>query len=210
MPFVPEDGTGLPNANAYIDLAFANTYHSDRGNDGWGQSDGNKRSAIIRATDYIEQRFGLKFRGVRKTKEQALEWPRLDAFDDDDFAFSSVDEIPRQLQKACAEYALRALNILQLSPDPTLSFATRDATGEGSTQQATADGGEVRRKKEKVGPIEEEIEYRSTAQALSRSDQLTDKGTSEVPSMFIPAYPTADLWIQELLRGATSRTLSRG
>lgn len=210
MAFVVEDGSGLVTANAYIDLAFADSYHSDRGNDGWGQSNLNKQNAIIRATDYIDQRFGRKFRGVRKTKEQALEWPRLDAFDDDDFAFSSLDEIPRQLQKACAEYALRALNIFQLSPDPSLPFSTRDITGEGSTQQASAAVGEVGRKKERVGPIEEETEYRAVSQALSRSDQLTSKGTSQIPSLYIPAYPTADLWIAELLRSSASRVLLRG
>ncbi|KKL22877.1 hypothetical protein LCGC14_2430990, partial [marine sediment metagenome] len=152
MSLVVEDGSGSSTANGYISVAFVDTYHLARRNAGWGLQAVDKESAIVRATDYIDQRFGQKFRGVRTHKSQALEWPRLDAFDDDDFAFSSVDAVPRQLQRACAEYALRALNIMQLAPDPQLPFSTRDATGEGSTQLASAEAGEVGRKKKKVGP----------------------------------------------------------
>lgn len=210
MAFVPEDGSGLSTANGYVAVVFVDAHHTERGNAGWTGIDSLKEQAIVRATDYIDQRFGQKFRGFRRTKGQALEWPRLDAFDDDDFAYSSVDVIPRQLQKACAEYALRAMDIIQLAPDPQLPFSTRDVTAEGSTQLSSAEVGEVGRKKKKVGPIEVETEYRAVSRQLAHSSQLTSKGTPQVPALYIPAYPTADLWIGELLRSSTSKQLFRG
>lgn len=115
MAFTPEDGTGLINANSYVTEAFANTYHADRQQSEWSSANIlTRQGALVRASDYIDKRFGKKFRGFRQTKDQALEWPRLDAFDDDDYV---LDNIPSQLEKACAEYALRALSISQLAPD---------------------------------------------------------------------------------------------
>jgi hypothetical protein len=115
MAFTVEDGSGVVDANAYVSVAFADTYHSDRNQHTWDDlNDDEKEGFIVRASDYIDKRFGRKFRGFRQTKNQGLEWPRLDAFDDDDYV---LDEIPSQLQKATSEYALRAIDNDQLAPD---------------------------------------------------------------------------------------------
>jgi hypothetical protein len=137
MAFVAEDGTGLSTANSYISVGFADSYHLDRGNAAWAlATEANRQAALIRATDYIDKRFGKRFKGWRQTKAQALEWPRLGAFDEDYHTLNGPDVIPRQLQKACAEYALRALTITTLAPD-------NDAVG-------------LSLLREKVGPIETE------------------------------------------------------
>jgi hypothetical protein len=113
---VAEDGSGLPDANSYIDSTFADTYHADRGNAYWDALDADAKSAcLIRATDYIDKRFTRNFRGFRMQKDQALAWPRLAAYDDDRFALTDV---PAKLQKATAEYALRAAIYNVLAPDP--------------------------------------------------------------------------------------------
>lgn len=178
--FVAEDGTGLETANSYIALAFADTYHSDRGNASWAlETQANRQAALIRATDYIDKRFGKRFRGWRQTKAQALEWPRIGALDQDEYLLNGSDAVPRQLQKACAEYALRALTITPLAPDNT-------------------DVG-LSLNREKVGPIETE---KKISQGQKKS-QLVD-ATS------IPDYPEADLWMSELLAGINSRDLYRG
>lgn len=190
MPFTPEDGTGLADANAYIDIVFFDAYWGDRGVTVSAMSTEKKQSSIVRATDYIDKRFSLKFRGFRESKSQALEWPRLDAEDDSGYL---LDDIPKQLAQATCEYALRVFNLPggELAPDPALGFNTRDTTGVGSTESAS----NVQKIREKVGPLETETEFGSGSRASSSSQV----GSSVVNPSVIPAYPAADLLLQELL-----------
>ena len=53
---IPEDGTGLASANAYVSIEFADEYFSARKNEAWaGLDSAAKEAAIIKATDYIEE-----------------------------------------------------------------------------------------------------------------------------------------------------------
>jgi hypothetical protein len=201
------------NANAYADLAFVDTHHLDRGNTAWAtfiQAD--RESAIIRATDYIDKRFGKKFRGIRQTKGQSLEWPRLDAFDDDGYLLSGVDEIPRNLQKASAEYALRALIYMTLAPDPSLPVPAQDMTDPTFTRETDVITGEVTRKRDKVGPLEEERWYETRAQVIARRLAAGSRSLQStlLNDFNIPEYPEADLWIEELIRSSMNIRLARG
>lgn len=182
MAFVAEDGTGLSNANSYTSVAFADDYFTDRGNTVWSAATtGQKQAALVRATDWVEKRFGRRFRGYKRSKTQSLEWPRLDAFDNDDFLLAGAeDNIPRQLLKAVCEYAVRALSAT-LGPD-------------------NANVG-IDSIKEKVGPIET---------SSTRSSFQTAAGSSLISAASIPDYPEADLWVEELLKPAGSRRLVRG
>ena len=86
MAFTLEDGSGITGSNAYDSVADIDAHHVDRGNTGWSDfTTADKQTAIIRASDYIDKRFGRRFRGVRKLKNQGREWPRTNAFDDDGF-----------------------------------------------------------------------------------------------------------------------------
>lgn len=135
MAFTVEDGTGLADANAYISVAFADTYFLDRGNATWAAAlTADKESAIVRSTDYLDKRFGLKYKGVKESSAQGLEWPRAGAIDNDGYLF---DDVPRNLEKATAEYAVRALSLV-LAPDNSNSG--------------------VKTTRKKVGPIETEDE----------------------------------------------------
>lgn len=60
---VQDDDGDVANANAYITLAFFQSYHTNRGNDYSDSSSDEQKAAIIRATDYLDTRFD--FRGVR-------------------------------------------------------------------------------------------------------------------------------------------------
>lgn len=215
MPLVVEDGTGLSNANAYVSESFVDTFHADRNNTSWADATSpEKQAAIIRASEYIDKRFGRRFRGFRKLKEQALEWPRLSSFDDDGFLFSGTDDLPRQLEKAAAEYSLRAFLCGVLAPDPippvpkqSLESGETDRTDEAGTVIT----GEVTRKKERVGPIEEETWYETTSQVLGKNLAAGAKGiqSSLVNDFVIPEYPEADLWLEELLISSMSIRLAR-
>ena len=212
MPTLVTD-PGSSTANAYADLTFVDTHHADRGNTAWATfAQDARESAIIRATDYIDKRFGQRFRGVRQAKDQSLEWPRLDAFDDDGFLLSGVDQVPRNLQKAMAEYALRALAYMVLAPDPPLPVPAQDLTDPTFARETDVFTGEVVRKKERVGPLEEETWYETRAQVIQRS---LGAGARSVQSSLlndfnIPEYPEADLWIEELLRSSMNIRLTRG
>jgi len=186
VTLVVEDGNSLSTANAYVAEAFVTTYHSDRGNTAWAAllAD-DKNIAIIKATDYIDKRFGRRFRGYRSQKDQALEWPRIGAFNNSSFSYTGLDAVPRGLQKACAEYALRTISTSELAPDPSAS-GTGALTGN----------------KQVVGPIETQ---QSFAGALSR-----DTASALISGSNIPEYPAADLWIEELLISNSGASLGRG
>lgn len=140
MAFTPEDGTGLPNSNSYADVAYADTYFLDRGNDAWAAlSTDDKQVALIQATDYINIRYGEKFKGVIASETQALLWPRL-------YVGSSALQMPDSLLRSTAEYAIRA-SVAPLAPD-----APVDATGRLWIK-----------KREEVGPIVEETTYDSNS-----------------------------------------------
>lgn len=139
MAFIVEDGTGVANANAYIDIAFADNYFAERGITAWTGDDTAKEQAIIKATDYIELRFIGSFKGTKETIAQGLSWPRTGAVDPNG---DSLEEVPLRLKKATAEYAVRTISAALL-PDPTTDASGRTVT----------------RIKEKVGPIETETAF---------------------------------------------------
>lgn len=213
MAFLVEDGSGVADANAYISVAYGDTHHGDRGNTAWNDfTDPDKQAGIIRASEYIDKRFGKRFVGLRKTKGQGLEWPRIDAFDLDGYLLSGVDDLPRNLEKACAEYALRALICGVLAPDPILPVPKQDLTDSTGTRDTDVITGEVSRKKDQVGPLVEERWYETRSQAIARS---LGAGARSIQSSLlndfnIPEYPEADLWLEELLRSSMNITLVRG
>lgn len=116
MSIVTEDGTGRADAETFISVADASSYHSDRGNAAWAAlaSDALREQALRRATDYMEQVYSQKWKGARMTDTQALSWPRYDVcangFDVDN------DVVPVAVQRACAELALKAA-AGELAPD---------------------------------------------------------------------------------------------
>lgn len=210
MAFIVEDGSGIEDATAYVAVATADEYFTDRGNADWIAAGApEKETAIIKATDYIDKRFGISFKGYRRLKQQGLEWPRLDAYDRDGFAYDGIDNVPRALQKACCEYSVRALLDGPLAPDPAILFPTTDnSTSGGGTTKAS--GGAVVGEKSVVGPIEEEFKYADPASMMSAPGNITSKGFTQIPGSNLVPYPAADMLIEELLDNTVSRELGRG
>lgn len=116
--FVVETGDGVIGANGYITVAQFKDHHDGRGRVYTPYTDPAIQAAIVRATDYVDKRFGRRFLGSRQQKNQGLEWPRISAYDADDFLLTGV---PVQLIKAVAEYAWIAANLgaSELAPNPT-------------------------------------------------------------------------------------------
>ena len=139
MAFTVEDGTGLPDANSYVDVDFADSYFQERGITAWTGGDEAKQAWLIQATDYIEQVFAWRFVGVKMTEEQGLAWPRRGAVSREGVQLTD-GVMPVALLRATCQYALRAVTG-PLMPDPVV-----DATGFA-----------VVTTRKKVGPIEKEF-----------------------------------------------------
>lgn len=140
MPLVLEDGTGLAGANAYADRAYADPYLELRGVVTWAAlSTAQRDVALVKATDYIETRWGPLFKGSPLTSTQALFFPAAFIYNR---RGDSVVGVPERIKQATVMYALRATTA-DLMPDPEIS-----------------DSGErISMKRERVGPIEEETQY---------------------------------------------------
>jgi hypothetical protein len=127
MALVVEDGTGKANAESYISVSDATTYHSDRGNAGWAAlaSDTVREQLLRKATEYMLQVYRLAWAGSRISADQALDWPRADVPRKDvTYGYGSYpsyyahDSVPTEIKRACAELALKA-NSGPLAPDLT-------------------------------------------------------------------------------------------
>jgi hypothetical protein len=101
-----ETGTGSATSEAYISVADASTYHTNRGNAAWAAlaSDTVREQCLRKATDYLEAMY--EWQGVRVSETQALDWPRygvvVNSWEVDS------DTIPEAIKRACAELALKA------------------------------------------------------------------------------------------------------
>lgn len=157
MALEVEDGSGKADAESYISVADATAYHAARGNAAWAAlaSDIVREQMLRRGTEYMVQEYRMRWKGVRATAVQALDWPR-GLVERPDYAYAGIngyttisgdyyfpsDEVPVEVQRACAEMALRAISTT-LAPDL---------------------GAPVTR--EKVGPIE--VEYAEGARQTTR------------------------------------------
>ncbi len=108
MALVVEDGTGLATAESYISVADADTRHSNLGNTAWTGTTAVKEAALRKATEYIEQRYRLRWKGVRVISTQALSWPRTAAMVDG--YESGYNSVPTEIANACADLALKSLS----------------------------------------------------------------------------------------------------
>lgn len=111
---------GSATANSYASLVEAAAYHTARGNATWTGTDALKEAALIRATQWLDGRYGSQWPGVRwKLREQALDWPRIEVYDRDGTVVD-YDTIPVEVLNATCEAALRELTTPGiLSPDVT-------------------------------------------------------------------------------------------
>ena len=168
MALVVEDGTGLSTATGYETVAFFKEFCEVEGLVYFPYNVTKIEHAIQRASRYLDTRFD--FTGYRMVTTQALEWPRSSAYYNDGRIASGV---PIEVKEACAFYAHYSLSA-RLTPNPTYDES----------------GSRVVRKREKVGPIEVDIEF-------------GDAGRQPT----FRKYPEADRRIKELV--TTGRRLLR-
>jgi hypothetical protein len=166
MPLIVEDGTAKPDANAYVSVQQVDDYLTLRNEAlAWTPlTTIAKEALIVKASEYIDLVYRERFLGVAKTTTQSMQWPRVE---------TSLSEMPQPLLNATAEYVLYLLEGSKLPTAPSVSV-----------------GGHIKRKTEKVGPLEETTEY-----AIPLSGTLPYK---------LPTVPKAELYLKPLLKGASS------
>lgn len=123
MALIVETGDGLTDAEAYISVADADTYHADYGNTDWSEAaTADREIAIRKATQWIDGHYRRQFIGSPETITQSLEWPRRDTY---------IDGIPMRLRHATAEAALLIVQGEDLTPALERGGrVTRQAIGE--------------------------------------------------------------------------------
>lgn len=98
--------------DTYISVAGADTYWSDRNNDAWSVADlADKEKALREATQFIDGAYS--FVGYYPDDDQVLAWPRNLAYavcGNFKGKLFDADTIPTQIEQACCELALEALD----------------------------------------------------------------------------------------------------
>jgi len=137
MAFIVESGTGLENSNSFVTTDWATDYFADRGNEVWGNVITTaKEAALVLATDYINMNY--IFTGFKLLQTQALQWPRLDAYDIND---DELLLIPVVLKKATVELALLALSDATLIPNLDNNGKIKKERIEGAVEVEYTDAG---------------------------------------------------------------------
>jgi hypothetical protein len=92
-----ETGSGSSSANSYVSEATLNTYASDRDI----SLNGTASVLLIKGMDYIE---GQRFKGLKYTDTQALQWPRTGVYIDGYYVTETT--IPQLLKDALCEVCI--------------------------------------------------------------------------------------------------------
>lgn len=146
MALIIEDGTGLPNSNAYADLSEFKAHYDLRGVDYSQHTDADIEAALIVCTiDFMDVYYCYK--GTKLNEDQALSLP--------------TDEvgINKDIKNACCNGALLHLQGLLLIDESQINPM-----------------GEVKRTKSRLDVLEKEIEYQDgTQQTYKRNTAIIDR-----------------------------------
>lgn len=109
MDFIIEDGTNVPNASSYVDVAYADQHIEFYYPDALDWVDltmERKQRALIMATKFVDQL--IEWEGNIFYKDQPLAWPRTE-FEDAAGRTISEGTIPSLIKESVAELALESL-----------------------------------------------------------------------------------------------------
>jgi len=108
MSLTVETGSGVSGAESYASVADADAYWAARNEPAaWTAAETAEKEAALRiATEYLDARFGSRWRGVKADSDNALDWPRAGVHDENGYLLAS-DELPTALVRATIEAAGR-------------------------------------------------------------------------------------------------------
>lgn len=145
MALIVEDGSIVPNADSYVSLAEIDTFNDNYVSDpAWDTAtDQDQEVAARQATLTVDSCFTEDWIGTLVENDQSLDWPRSNAVASNGRTYAD-NEIPKILRDACSKLAITALSE-ELLPDQE-------------------NPGTIKKTKNKVAVIEEEIEYFGASQ----------------------------------------------
>jgi hypothetical protein len=126
---------------AYTDNTYYKSYFGDRNIDVTSQTDAAIDAALLVATEYLDDTYD--FKGYKTVSTQDEKWPRSNIYDSEGNSISS-STVPTKVKDAVCE----------------LAYLEQTQTGGLSPN---FDGAVIVKKKEKLGDMEQEIEYNSAA-----------------------------------------------
>ena len=117
MAIVVETGAIVTNANSYVSLSEADSYHLDHGNSTWGDTKTKEReAALVRAAAALDSVYNGRWYGVKTNNNtgivQLRSWPRKEfadkttALKDVDGVEIGINTIPPAIKNAQLEIAL--------------------------------------------------------------------------------------------------------
>lgn len=125
MAIIVEDGTGRADAEAYLSVATWRTYAEARGIAASDYTDLQVEQRLREATQFLDTH--RRYKAVRATATQALEFPRSGLVD---WSGYEVTGVPKRVRDACAELVTRALRGETLTPDQDRSaFVKSESVG---------------------------------------------------------------------------------
>jgi len=160
---VQNDTGTQADANSYVTVAEFQAYWTARGVDYTAKSDPEIEAYLIPALTYLDSRFvwaGYKTNG----RDQTTEFPREELYDCSGETPVLVEGVPREAKEAQNEYAH--------------IYATQ-----GTLQPNGSIGGNIKKKKEVIGPIEEEVEYSPPGE--SGAVVAYPQADNKIPNCFI-------------------------
>lgn len=123
---ITEDGSNVAGAESYISVVDADLYFSNRGNATWDAFTTDQKEQYLRkSTDFMMQRYKLYWKGFQKYSTQTTDWPRTFVYSipvlygDSNLPYPQLISstiVPIEVQRACAELALRSSSAT-LMPD---------------------------------------------------------------------------------------------
>ena len=123
---IVENGTGLPNADSYVSVEFADSYFSARGVSAWvALTQTQKEQALIKGTDFIDSIY--QWYGKKATTEQSLRFPRVNLRD---YEGQEVVGVPNCLKQAVCDASM-------LSANGTELFQTKNENGDVVSETIT-------------------------------------------------------------------------
>lgn len=139
MAIIVEDGTGLADAETWVDVAAVTTYLTNRNLEtAWvAASPAAQEAALRESADYLTQTFRGLWKGTILTSTQVLPFPRENIVDEEG---RDVTGVPDQLKNAQIELAALAIST-------------------SLVENLTTDSGIIKREKDKIDVIESETEY---------------------------------------------------
>lgn len=135
MPIVinVEDGSNVPNANAYISVAEFRTYCEDRGIELPVDND-EVAAMLIKSTDYLET-FACQYLGKPTYPTQSLQWPRTGVeFHCEPFPDNAI---PKTLKTAQSQLAIAVSQGIDLQPNISAAdYVVEETVGPITTKYA--------------------------------------------------------------------------